>query len=276
MFEIIGPQKDSLRPWIDYVFKYSCDDPDFERQLIIFPNTGAAITFYFNTEFGEVSAQKFISEEKKGNNGMVLHINRIDPIEIIERGRQERITVVFKVLGINHFISTSLDEITRDQNPTAIDIPSTDKRYHDLQQVLNSLSSITQRLAAIEDFFVSIYKDPADLLLAEVIKHFDPDQKLTSIAAAAATTTKTIDRLFKKHIGVTPVEFRRILKFRNSLRSKLSGKNQSLEDVAFDSNYQDLPYMMKVYKKFTGQTARTFFERLSVSANGKYLYQEIM
>jgi len=275
MLEIIGPQKDSLKQWIDYIFKYSCDDPNFERQLIIFPNTGSAITFYFDTEFLEVSSQKFISEEKKGNNGMVLHINRIEPIEIIERGRQEMITVVFKVLGISHFISTSLDEIIRNQNPTAINISSTDKRYQHLQQVLNSLSSITQRTSAIEDFFVSIYKDSADLLLEEIIKYFDPDQKLTTIAASAATTTKTIDRLFKKHIGLTPVEFRRILKFRNSLRSKLSGKNQSLEHLAFDANYHDLPYMMKVYRKFTGQTAKTFFDRLSISANGKYLYQEI-
>ena len=275
MFEIIGPRNDSLKQSIDYIFSFSCDDPNFERQLIIFPNTGSAITFYFDTEFREVSSQKFISEEKKGNNGMVLHINRIDPIEIIERGRQEMVTVVFKVLGINHFISASLDEISRDQNPTAINISAADERYLDLQQVLNSLSSIGQRTAAIEDFFASIYSDAVDPLLQEIVKHFDPDQKLTSIAASAATTTKTIDRLFKKHIGLTPVEFRRILKFRNSLRTKLSGKNQSLEHLAFDTNYHDLPYMMKVYKKFTGQTAKSFFERLSTSANGKYLYQEI-
>jgi YesN/AraC family two-component response regulator len=244
--------------------------------LIIFPNTGAAITFYFDTVFLEVGSQKFISEEKKGNNGMVLHINRIDPIEIIEQGRQEMVTVVFKPLGLNHFISTSLEEISKDQNPTAINITTKDKRYQGLQEVLNSASSITQRIAAIEDFFVSIYKDADDVLLKEIIKHFDPDQKLTSIASTAATTTKTMDRLFKKHIGLTPVEYRSILKFRNSLRSKLSGKNQSLEHVAFDGNYHDLPYMMKVYKKFTGQTAKTFFDKLSVSANGKYLYQEII
>lgn len=276
MLETIGPQNDSLKQWIDYIFKYSCDDPDFERQLIIFPNTGAAITFYFDTAFHAVSSQKFISEEKKSNNGIVLHINRIEPIEIIERGRQERVTVVFKPLGLNHFISTSLEEISRNQNPTAINISSKDKRYRDVQELLNSLSSITERIVAIEDFFVSIYKDPGDVLLKEIIKHFDPDQKLTTIATTAATTTKTIDRLFKKHIGVTPVEFRRILKFRNSLRSKLSGKNQSLEHLAFDANYHDLPYMMKVYRKFTGQTAKTFFDRLSVSANGKYVYQELI
>src|SRR6185503_3893654 len=194
MFEIIGPQKDSLKQWIDYIFKYSCDDPNFERQLIIFPNTGAAITFYFDTTFHAVSAQKFISEEKKGNNGIVLHINRIEPIEIIERGRQERVTCVFKPLGLNHFISTSLEEISRNENPTAITISSSDKRYQDLQGLLNSLSSVTERMAAIEDFFVFNYTDFDDVLLKEIIKHFDPDQKLTTIARTAATTTKTIDR----------------------------------------------------------------------------------
>lgn len=275
MLEIIGPKKDFLKQWIEYIFRYSSDDPNFERQLVIFPNTGAALTFYFDGEFSEVSSQKFISKEKKGNNGTVLHINRSEPVEIIERGRQERVTVVFKPFGINHFLSTSLYEISRDQNPTAIKISSRDKRYHDVQETLNFLSSVAIRSEAIEDFFVSIYKDPGDPLLEEIIKHFDPDQKLTTIAKKAATTTKTIDRLFKKHIGLTPVAFRSILKFRNSLRSKLSDKNQSLGHIAFDTNYSDLPYMMKVYRNFTGQTAKTFFDRLSISGNGKYLYQEI-
>jgi AraC-like DNA-binding protein len=276
MFETFEPENIFLKQWIDYIFHYSSGDPGFERQLIIFPNTGAAVTFYFNVEFRGLSSQKFVSKEKKGHNGVVLHINRVEPIEIIERGRQERITVVFKTLGINHFIAASLDEVCRNQNPTAINISAGDKRYHDLLQRLNSLSSIGDRVSAIEDFFVSVYKNFEDPLLEKIIAHFNSFQKLTTIATNAATTTKTIDRLFKKHIGLTPVEFRRILKFRISLRSKLSGKNSSLQNLAFETDYSDLPYMMKVYRKFTGQTAKTFFDRLSVSANGKYLYQEIL
>jgi AraC-like DNA-binding protein len=275
MLEVIGPKNDFLKKWIDYIFRYTSDYSNFERRLIIFPNIGAAVTFYFDCEFYEVSSQQFISEEKKGSNGVVLHINRFEPIEIIERGRQERLTVVFKAFGINHFIPTSLQEISRNQNPSAISIISKDKRYDHLQQVLNSFRSVVQRMEAIEDFLVSIYRDPGDPLLEEIITEFDPDEKLTTIATKKATTTKTIDRLFKKHIGLTPVAVKQILKFRNSLRAKLSGKNQTLEHVAFDTNYHDLPYMMKAYRKFTGQTAKTFFDRLSISENGKYLYQEI-
>ena len=275
MFETVGPKNTFLKQWIDYIFHYTSDDPNFERQLIIFPNVGSAVTFYFDLEFRGISSQRFVSGEKKGHNGVVLHINRVEPIEILECGPQERITVVFKPLGINHFISPSLEEVGRNQNPTAINISSGDKRYHDLLQLLNSLSSIRERIDAIEDFFVSHYKAFEDPLLEKIIEHFSSFQKLTTIAAKAATTTKTIDRLFKKHIGLTPIEFRRILKFRISLRSKLSDKNQSLENLAFETDYSDLPYMMRVYRKFTGQTAKTFFDRLSVSANGKYLYQEI-
>ena len=274
MFETIGPTNIFLKQWIDYIFHYSTDDPNHERQLIIFPNVGAAITFYFDVNFGEISAQKFLSEEKKGHSGVVLHINRIDPIEIIERGRQDRITIVFKTLGINHFISASLEEVARNQNPTNINISYRDKRYHDLLQVLPSLSSL-ERISAIEDLFVSVYNKFEDPLLKNIIAHFNSFQKLTLIAAKAATSTKTIDRLFKKHIGLTPVEFKSILKFRSSLSSKLSDSHQSLENLAYETDYSDLPYMMKVYRKLTGQTAKTFFDRLSVSANGKYLYQEI-
>jgi len=273
MFETIEP-KNSLKQWVDYIFHYSTDDPSHERQLIIFPNVGSAVTFYFDVEFLELSPQKFLSEEKKGHNGIVLHINRIDPVEIIERGRQERVTIVFKTLGINHFISESLEEITGNQNPTNIQIGQADKRYDELVPALEWLSS-SERASAIEDFFVSNYRDFEESLLERILPEFSSFQKLPMIAKQAATSTKTIDRLFKKHIGLTPVEFKRILKFRSSLRSKLSDSNQSLESLAYETNYSDLPYMMKVYRKFTGQTAKAFFDRLSVSANGKYLYQEI-
>ena len=274
MFETIGPQNIFLKQWIDYIFHYSNDDAAHERQLIIFPNVGSAITFYFDVEFSELGKQQFISREKTGHDGVVLHINRIDPVEIIEHGRQDRITIVFKTLGVNHFLSGALEEVSSNQNPTNIHISEADKRYAGLLQVLHSISS-PQKINAIEDFFVSIYNKFENPLLETIIAEFNSFQKLTTIATKAATSTKTIDRLFKKHVGLTPVEFKSILKFRSSLSSKLTDSHQSLENLAYETNYSDLPYMMKVYKKFTGQTAKTFFDRLSVSANGKYLYQEI-
>lgn len=274
MFEAVVPKSPFLGKWIDYIHSFSVADAHFHRQLVIFPNVGTAITFYFNVSFDEDGHQKFLSEERAGNNGAVLQINRVDPVEIVEYGRQDRITVVFKPLGVNRFIPASLEEIAGSQNPTAIDITSGDKRYKDFLEKL-VLMPVAERIDAIEHFLISVYNKDEYSLLETILQNFDFNKKLSAIASESATTTKTMDRLFKKHIGLSPVEFKNILKFRNSLKAKLTNKEQSLSHLSFESNYSDLPYMMKVYRKFTKQTAKTFFDQLSTAAQGKYLYQEI-
>jgi AraC-like DNA-binding protein len=168
-----------------------------------------------------------------------------------------------------------LGELINDQNPTKIHISSNDNRYSELMSTLDSVSTVHERAKLIEQFFISIYKQFDDRLIREVLNNFTFHEKLSTIAKRSATTTKTMDRLFNAHIGITPVQFKNILQFRNSLRTKLNNMKQSLASLSFESHYNDLPYMLRVYRKFTGMTGTAFFNSLSTSADGKYLYREV-
>src|SRR5258705_7909909 len=111
MFELILPSNSLLHRYIQYIYKFSVDDARFNRKLVIFPNTGSAITFYKDVEFVSVGYQHFLSFEEKGDASMVLHLNRAEPITIQESGRQKRIGIVFKPLGVNQFLKYSLGEL---------------------------------------------------------------------------------------------------------------------------------------------------------------------
>jgi len=266
------PRSTFLKKYLHY-FHYCVDELESDRHIVLFPNVGSAITFYFDTEFSEINFQKFVSEEKKGCNGVILQTNRIDPVEIIERGKQHRITSVFNPLGVNHFIKSSLEDLVKDQNPSRINIGDTDNRYAEFVITLSNISSIESRVDAIEKFFLSIYQNLDDRFMETALPYFHSQMRLTAIAEHSGMSIKTMDRFFKKHMGVTPVQFRNIVQFRNSLCVKFSDAHRSLNDLAFQAEYYDLPYMMKVYKKFTKQPMSEFFDRLQVSAGGKYLFQ---
>src|SRR6266498_3318881 len=111
MDEIIYPEDQILRKHIRYIYKVSSDHRNFNRQLLIFPNVGSAIAVYSDVDFISESLQEFSSFERPGNRNVILHLNRKDPITIKETGRQKRIVIVFKPLGINNFLDNPIDEL---------------------------------------------------------------------------------------------------------------------------------------------------------------------
>src|SRR5205814_3790031 len=125
-------------------------------------------------------------------------------------------------------------------------------RYERVPRDLETLS-LNKKVQVIEDFFTRIFSEMRDILVDRVVQSFDSDLNVTSIAKKAAVSPKTMDRLFKRHIGITPVQYRNILRFRKSLEVKLRNEGVSLGHLSLDANYYDLPHMIKAYKKFTEQ-----------------------
>src|SRR6185369_14480417 len=120
MYEIIYPGNEILKKHISYIYKVSSAEKNFKRQLMIFPNVGSAIAIYRDVNFISNGEQEFSSFEERGNKNVILHLNRKDPITIKETGRHKRIVIVFKPLGINHFLNIPVGDLIKDNNPTLI------------------------------------------------------------------------------------------------------------------------------------------------------------
>jgi AraC-like DNA-binding protein len=266
-----------LQPFVAYIYFLTENEPSKICHRMIFPNVGSALTIYTNLDFSEHSYQRFVAAEKKGENGIVLHINRADPIELTEIGRQNCITIVFKPLGINCFLRSSLRELQQDQNPTTLKFHGANKHFLDLVSAIAAISDKNIWKLIIENFLIENYHDFEYPILKKGIQElsaFENDENLSVTARRIGMSVKTMDRLFKEHVGLSPVEFRSISKFRASLKMRLASPADSLNKVAIQSNYSDLPYMMKVYKKFTRRSAKSFFDSISTGADGQYVYHE--
>jgi AraC-like DNA-binding protein len=71
-------------------------------------------------------------------------------------------------------------------------------------------------------------------------------------------TERTFQRLFKKYVGVTPNQYRRICQFQVSF-DQLRGKGfNKLTDIAYDNGFADQSHFIRSFKEFTQTTPNDY------------------
>ncbi|MBO9728345.1 MAG: AraC family transcriptional regulator [Chitinophaga sp.] len=72
-------------------------------------------------------------------------------------------------------------------------------------------------------------------------------------------TLRQLERMFKTHIGLTPKEYVKIIRFQSALSMMNdAGSGKSLADIAFDCGYYDQSHLTNEIKKHTGLTPAQF------------------
>ncbi|MCW8313714.1 helix-turn-helix transcriptional regulator [Sphingobacterium thalpophilum] len=82
---------------------------------------------------------------------------------------------------------------------------------------------------------------------------------IDEIAKRNFTSVRQLERKFKTHVGVSPKEYTRIIRFQNAL-SKIKEPNQrtSLLNIAFECGYYDHAHLTNDFKKHTGMSPSKF------------------
>jgi AraC-like DNA-binding protein len=273
MFHLAYPKNNLLKKHIRHIFFYECNTNCF-KQYIIFPNTGTALTLYNNVVYYK-NEQIYVSEEKKEVSEAMVHVMRTDPIEVVDIGRQNRITVVFNDLGINRFISNDLFFYVNNEDPTLV--PGK-KLFPDIDGLLNkiiSLSSIEEKVTEIEHFLIEHYNESVDDRLEEalaLLKDHEKRYPLNLVCKKIGVSPRNLRRIFQNHLIISPVEYRKINQFRMTLNDGLNNAKK-IKDLALDAEYYDPSYMIKMYKKYTGTNPKHLFKNLDVPINGKFIYR---
>lgn len=109
-----------------------------------------------------------------------------------------------------------------------------------------------------------------------MLSNFNPEVSIEDIAKKFSLSSRTLGRVFKKHLGISPVGFRKIARFRHSLKNKLlSSKFNTLTKIGYESNFYDQSYFNKVYKNLTGQNPKAFFNSIEKLANDRLVFKFI-
>ena len=277
MMEMIMPGHPLLCRYISYIYRFSATDPQFSRQLVLFPNVGAAITIIKDLVFQPGENSSFLSRERPGESNVILHLNRAERVTIKEEGRQYRIGIVFTPLGINQFIRQHPGDLLEKYDPSLIPLAALDHSFRKFCITLYKERPLSEIAKEIETLLLALYVPFTNDVLENCIREFSLPLGLKNIqqlAGKLGASPKTMNRLFRKYTGLTPVAFRRIMQFRNAIQAKMQTTATSFGQVAFDNDYCDTSYMTNVFRDLADSSTRDFFKHISSSGNSRYLYKE--
>jgi AraC-like DNA-binding protein len=81
---------------------------------------------------------------------------------------------------------------------------------------------------------------------------------LSEVITSLRMNERTFQRMFKKYVGVTPGQYRRICQFQLSFAQVRSKEFQTLADVAYDNGFADQSHFIRSFKEFTETTPNTY------------------
>jgi AraC-like DNA-binding protein len=127
--------------------------------------------------------------------------------------------------------------------------------FHDkpLISIIDSDELLPERL---DRFFYSRIKDNhfAGGRIAEIIANYKGMISVDWIAKNFNVSTRTLERIFNRSIGIPPKELINIMRFVN-VRKRIiqqGNTNESLLQIAYDAGYYDHAHLTREFKKYSG------------------------
>ena len=192
------------------------------------------------------------------------------PVLLEYKGQLREISIIFKPLGINRFFKDNYFSLAP----------------HFSQELINdvwrkfgeTLFYGEDDINKIESFLLSQFSDHPDISIIEMalklLENSNEKMAISTIASEVGLNAKTFQRYFQKHMGCSPVEYRRIYRFRSSLTCKLnSAEWKNLTEITYEGGYYDQSYLIKEFRKITNHNPKDFFKSTSKVDGDKIIWE---
>ena len=271
------PKHPLLQKRISYYYFLNTADDSFETKYYAFPHTHTVLNIHKQANF-EIKDYytRVYADAATPNNSCVQGIREY-PLLANLQGKLDKVTILFKPLGINRFGVAGFGDAypepsmffnTWDDNPL----------YTEFLKSFYATHDIKTRGELLEDFLLGMYApieaDEILLRAIDLMECFDDHISIEDICHQLNINIRTFNRLFKKHLGVSPVSYRKVARFRHSLQNKLFDSNlKRLTDIAYQSNYYDQAYFNKMYRSLTDSNPQRFFQKVNSLADDRLIFE---
>ena len=125
---------------------------------------------------------------------------------------------------------------------------STSRKVEVLDNLLiDQLKQNKRECEIIQNITDQIIYNPGTEILSEVLEKFKLNER-------------TFQRVFKKYVGVTPNQYRRICQFHISFAQLRAKDFDKLSDVAYDNGFADQSHFIRSFKEFTQVTPNDYLK----------------
>jgi AraC-like DNA-binding protein len=252
-FETFKPTDNLISKYIDY---YYLDlKPDNKvNTFTCFPHFNNSISIYKSHVRNEAKNEA-VFDENAAPMQLFTPI-REEILQVKQIGFVHRIVIVFNPLGINHFLNCQ--HFKNGINDVKV---FTDQEMQSFFATTNPME--ISRL--LDDALVKRLNDFENVKLEKVIQlMLDAETQLPieHLASAINISSRHLNRLFNKEIGISAKRFQEIVVFRKALSHKIfENPSQKLTTLAHEFNYSDHSHLIKSFKKLTRNTPKDFFEK---------------
>ena len=271
MLKTFAPKSPVLKKYIDTFYVFNSDIPG-NLGYLAFPHTNTGLSFFRGVSINRGNFRVKICEQQTNDNSVCIEIlgKYTQPVFVNYEGLIDEIAVIFKPLGINRFIDDDLLKIAGNYTQ-----PFNNELW--LQKAKSLFDSDT-RNEDLEQFLLSVFKEKDEFQKIEqslaMFENSMEDYSVSEVAEKLCMNLKTFQRSFTKITACSPSDYKRIARFRNSLRSKFQSKEmKSLTSITYESNYSDQSYFIREFRKMTNQNPKHFFKEASLVDGDKIVWE---
>lgn len=263
-FITVAPKDELVAKHIDYYYFHTSNDPGFSSKFTFYPNYKHAITLYKNSHVHFTDAGSIV-RPLPGNECQVFYsINTHESFKVDIEGCFYKIGVVFKPLGINHFIDKPLCDIF---TPSFSEFSYFGDALKMVVEAVFEMDDLQKKVACLDEFFHNAYSgfdEPVVKKAVQELLNSNGAVKVEELSDLTGVNRKTLLRLFKKHLCASVEEYKKLVMFRNALNySQQAGDDATLTDVALYSLYYDQAHYIKHFKAVTHESPKALLSKLT-------------
>ena len=223
----------------------------------ITPTGLTELLLYFTPRPKVLNSNKYLSDN------VALYGHQKDFYDIELTGNLSVFSIVFQPQGLMRFFKFPLQEICNQNVPLQY---INGQAGRDLEEQMGEATTFHQRVSIAETYLLNWLKtDFADFefrrisRVVELLKTTYGNVNINQMASEACLCRKQFERVFAKHIGMTPKQYLKIIRFQFTIFQKQQNAKMNMEDLSYESGYADPSHFINDFKSLCGMTPKQYF-----------------
>ncbi len=163
------------------------------------------------------------------------------------------IAVIFHPLGLNPFVQCSMNKFYNHY----IDVEDLeDIELNHLKRNISAEPAVETCIRLIERFFIQRLVDAncnyqrTHHAIRQIINQ--PQIEVNTLAESACLGYRQFKRIFTKHVGMSPKEYYRVVRFQRVLYLLQNNPEIEIADLTYSCGFYDPSHLVKDFKEFSG------------------------
>ena len=179
-------------------------------------------------------------------------------------GKLSLFSIIFQPHGLMVFFDIPLNELFNQNVPLKFILK---EAVAELEDGLHEAQDFAARKSLVEDFLLQRlnksrkkYEFERIRCSIEIINQKRGQVDIDSLAYHACLSRKQFERIFQEHVGSSPGQFLKTIRFQQAVHEKSLDGQLSLTELSYLSGYYDQSHMNSDFRKLAGMTPGQYFK----------------